>query len=197
MALHPRLYRVTCQGFMWGQVCMNVIYLLAKNDAVTVDQIAATAWQGWIQSARFFQGSPFQWTQTTSTYLGVPNGDSVTIPITGEFGFWNNGDQGFGFLSQVISLKTGTSTRSTRGRIYIPAASKDLYSNGVGNGNWTTSYNNFKTRFESFFAAGGAMNTTADLVVYSKKLDSYKLLTAWGSRNTPAIQRRRNIGVGI
>lgn len=197
MALHPQLFRVQTIGLMWGQQCMNVLYLKGKTAAIKQDQIATAAINYWIESSRRFQGASFHWTEVWVKDLGFPNADVYKATVVGKDGKWADGTQTFGFISQVITLRTGTSSRSTRGRLYIPGSWPGLWSGGLSNGNYTGAYNEFQPIFENNLLAGGSSNTIATICVYSKKLDSYMECSSWGARVIPAIQRRRNIGVGM
>jgi len=109
------------------------------------------------------------------------------------------GSQGGDIMAQqtcpIITWRTGQAGRSFRGRTYLPATSELVLSNGFFAPSFVTVMNDFGS------AAMHLPSATPNygewqMVIWSRTLSVGTPVTSFTSRNIPATQRSRRIGVG-
>lgn len=108
------------------------------------------------------------------------------------------GDGMPGYVSAVISLRTGIADRSHRGRIFLPARSESDSAGSVLNAGALTLITTAATTLVGPITQGVAPNTSdMQLTVFSKLLNNSTPVEEFLVRPTLKTQRRRMVGRGI
>jgi len=126
--------------------------------------------------------------------LGDPIEVAVSPPEEGDV----TGDGMPGYVSAVISLRTGIADRSPRGRIFLPGRSESDSAGSVLNGGAVTLIDTAATTLIGPTTEGVPPNTSdMQLTVYSKLLGNSTPVETFLTRPTLKTQRRRMVGRGI
>jgi hypothetical protein len=129
-------------------------------------------------------------------YVSVKNLSGGTDEVVVEID--ENGSQSgqciANFVSPLVSLRTGMAGRSNRGRNYLPPCSEG---NVNGNNIEDAMATAIRAYYDAILVLGTIIiDTRFHLTVFSRTLETDRLVTSYLVRTPLATQRRRRIGVG-
>ena len=188
--------RVTINMTWFGQICQNVIHVQNGEDAYNAANVKAAIETYWIPAVRPMQLSTLNYFKIQVRNMSTSGGltTDYSININGSAG---SAVEGWGPLCYLFSLQTATSGHTGRGRVYLAGA----YPGNVVTGRWisasmdqqTTAIGLLTTRF-----LGASPSSGFNLVVCKREdLPTPHPVVNIINRSVPAVQRRRNIGVGF
>lgn len=195
------LFRAILTSVFYGQICQNSMHFFKTGGTWPADGTALTTdlRDNFISGTFGIRGN--QMNTLGYTRIDVYNVASGLSPVTLAISL--NGLQaastgtGFGPINTILQIRAIAGGRRGRGRIYMAAPFAGCYGNGVmtptGLTNWTTSVNGINGRY-----CGVSHTSAFDLVIATgnNQVDYYTADHV-AVANTPGIQRRRNVGVGI
>lgn len=188
--------RVTIHQLWFGQVVQNVMHFDYGETAYNPDTIKAKMESDWIPQFRPLQLSSLSYFKIQVRNMSAIGGLTSDY-VTSFVGSAGSAVEGWGPLCYLFSLKTLTGGHSGRGRIYIAGS----YPGNVVQGRFisasmtqqATCAANLTSRF-----LGATPSTGLNLSVCTREnLPTPLHVTQIIPRDIPAVQRRRNIGVGM
>lgn len=191
------IWRFSCIGD-WGAGNLAVVtwHFRTISVSASVTDIAAflkSSLDGYIKAK---QSNTFYW-RSIDYLLVTPEppivGSYTTgFPLQGAVSADSVGQQ----LAAVVTLRTSFAGRSYRGRQYWPGLAETMGSGAGPGSSWTT---DIQALYDTYvIPAYGTSGTDADwrLIVWSKKLATYNVVSSAVVRATWGVQRRRRAGSG-
>lgn len=192
------IYRVTFTGTHYGSItCQNVVTFKNQDGTLTEAQAAAELRDNWCTLLAAGQTTQFGWRN-----ISVKNVDNAlspyNLPVVVNGVDASDASSAVPVITQKFRIHTPVAGRAGRGRIYLPGYRQAYWNQGIltatGITNMTVRLNAITARYVGALPPSGLQlgilkrnGTGPDFIA----CDFLSL------SNTPGVQRRRNVGVGI
>lgn len=190
------LWRVTLEQVFLSQIFNNVFYFEDSSNSKTRPQIASELTNFMLPIIRPAQSTSLQYTNWIIDDVYDIGGGGARLPVVPTTFGGLITTSTFLPACLLLALRTGFPVRNYYGRYYIGACNTG---NITAQGRWNSGYLSAGTSIATgLLGRYGGSNPPSGLKmsVYSKKLNNWLNVTEILVRDIPAVQRRRNIGVG-
>lgn len=190
------LWRVTLEQVFLSQIFNNVFYFEDPSNAKTRAQVASELSTNMLPVIKPAQSTSLQYTNwILDDVFDVGNGGARLPVIPTTFGGLT-ATSTFLPCCLLLALRCGVQNRSYFGRYYVGGVNSG---NITGQGRWNSGYLTIGTNMATgMLGRYGGANPPSGLKwsVYSKKFNNWMNVNEVLVRDIPAVQRRRNVGVG-
>lgn len=192
----PGLFRCTLEQAYLSQIFNNVLYFEDKTGNKTPAQIQTELTANFLQHIRPTQSTALNYTAwIIDDVFDIGNGGS-RLPVIPSTNGGLVATSTFLPCCLLLALRCGVNNRHFFGRYYVGGVNSGSV---TSSGRWNSGYlNAATTACTNILARYGGSNPPSGLglSVYSKALNSFLNVNEMIVRDIPAVQRRRNIGVG-
>lgn len=190
------LARVTINMRWFGQICQNVIHLWNGEGSYSAADVKFAIETLWIPAIRGLQLGSLNYFKIQVRRVDVIGGltTDFVVNINGSAG---SAVEGWGPLCMLFSLQTATGGHTGRGRIYLPGSYPGNVVQGLFISALMDQMATAAATLGGRFLGAGATSGYQLSVCKRETAPTVHTVTAIVPKQIPAVQRRRNIGIGM
>lgn len=194
-----KVYRCSVVATSLSGTHINTFHLrqIVPSFSGSIYSDIATTWNGAVKTSYLALFSSFltlQYMSIAEVDDGLKGLPSQSVTLTGSGTRTIATDYLPGQLAALVEFNTGFSGRSGRGRQFIGQLAEGDQNSGQVSAGLQTLMNTYGTALVNTFQA--ANSAVAELVIFSKRVNTVAVVISSQAKSTVYTQRRRRLGVG-